>query len=84
MTKLMLLCAATIALTACEQAGARSLTIPDSSCAAFKVINPSTDDTMATKRQVLVHNTIWRKLCAKQKTTLAQAKRRHGDERPSR
>ena len=80
MTKWMLLFAATIALAGCEQAGALSPAIPDSSCAALRIINPSPADTMATKRQVLIHNTIWRKLCQARKPL----KRKVAHERPSR
>lgn len=61
MTKLMLLLMATIALSGCV-ATSKQVT-PDSSCVAYKVIHPSTADTMGTKRQVLVHNTTYRRIC---------------------
>lgn len=37
--------------------------VPDTSCVAFSVIRPSRDDTLETKRQVLAHNTVYRKIC---------------------
>lgn len=55
----MTLCVATSALSGCVMTKA----VPDTSCVAFSVIRPSRDDTLETKRQVLAHNTIYRKLC---------------------
>ena len=57
----MLLCAAIFALSGCASKAQRP--VPDSSCAAFRVIHPSQLDTLDTKRQVLAHNTIYRKIC---------------------
>lgn len=37
----------------------------DTACAAFQIIHPSRLDTPDTKRQVLAHNTTFRKLCTK-------------------
>lgn len=62
MTKWMLLCGATIVLSGCVTTQEKQA-IPDSSCVAFSVIHPSTSDTLGTKRQVLEHNTVYRKLC---------------------
>jgi len=41
--------------------------IRDSACQAFVIIHPSRQDTADTKRQVLVHNTTWRRLCVSTK-----------------
>ncbi len=59
MLRLMMLFAVIIAISGCvsdQQA-------IDASCAAYQVIRPSRLDTLETKRQVLAHNTIYRKLC---------------------
>ena len=61
MMKLMMLFAATIALSACQHASGPS--VPDSSCVAYEIIRPSQDDTIGTKRQVLKHNRTYRRLC---------------------
>lgn len=57
----MLLCVAITAISGCASKGPRA--VPDSSCAAFQIIHPSRQDTLDTKRQVLAHNTIYRKIC---------------------
>lgn len=62
MMRLMLLCVATTALSGCVTTQEQQA-IPDSSCVAFSVIHPSQSDTLGTKRQVLEHNTIYRKIC---------------------
>lgn len=61
MKKLMLLYVATSVLSGCVTA--KETVVPDSSCAAYKIIRPSQDDTIDTKRQVLVHNTTYRRIC---------------------
>lgn len=61
MPKLMMLLMATFALSGCQHTA--QSTIPDSSCVAFSVIHPSRVDTADTKRQVLQHNTVYRRLC---------------------
>lgn len=60
MTKWMLLCAATIAISGCATTRQEA---PDVSCSSFSVIRPSRADTLDTKRQVLVHNNTYRALC---------------------
>lgn len=62
MKKLMLLWAATIGISGCV-ATQNPPTVVDSSCSAYQIIRPSRQDTPDTKRQVLAHNTIYRKLC---------------------
>ena len=62
MLKLMTLCVATIAISGCVSTQ-RPQAVPDSSCTAFQVIRPSRQDTLDTKRQVLAHNTVYRKIC---------------------
>jgi len=62
MLKSMMLCVATIALSGCVTSQGPK-PVKDTSCVAFKVIHPSRDDTLDTKRQVLEHNTVYRKLC---------------------
>lgn len=59
MTKWMLLCAVTIAISGCETT--KGMT--DSSCQSFSIIRPARSDTLETKRQVLAHNQTWRALC---------------------
>lgn len=61
MTKWMLLCVVTIAISGCVTTPVTT----DTSCQSFKVIRPSQLDTMGTKRQVLAHNQTWRALCEK-------------------
>lgn len=62
MLKWTLLLSLTIATSGCVSTqGSRP--VPDSSCAAFSIIRPSRQDTLDTKRQVLAHNTIYRKIC---------------------
>lgn len=60
MTKWMLLCAATIAISGCATTRQE---VPDVSCSSFSVIRPSRADTPETKRQVLIHNQTWRAMC---------------------
>lgn len=61
MKKLMLLCVATIALSGCVTTSPK--VTADSSCVAYKVIRPAKEDTIGTKRQVLVHNNTYRRIC---------------------
>lgn len=62
MLRLMTLCVATTVISGCVSTqGPRA--VRDTSCTAFQVIRPSRQDTLETKRQVLAHNTIYRKLC---------------------
>ena len=66
MHKLMLLSATIFVLSGCTQIGKTGLSgpvIPDSSCVAFHVIHPAQLDTIGTKRQVLAHNQIYRRIC---------------------
>ena len=63
MNKLMLLCVATIALSGCTKPKLTGPITPDSSCVAYRIIHPSMADTMGTKRQILVHNSTYRKIC---------------------
>lgn len=58
----MMLCAVTSALSGCVTTQ-EPKAVPDTSCVAFSVIHPSRDDTLETKRQVLAHNTIYRRIC---------------------
>ena len=37
----------------------------DTACTAFEIIKPSRADTPGTKRQVLTHNTTYRRICKK-------------------
>jgi len=64
MHKLMLLSATIFVLSGCVQK-ARLIgpAIPDSSCAAYGIIHPAQNDTMDTKRQILAHNNVYRRLC---------------------
>lgn len=62
MLKWMLLLGLTTAISGCVSTKAPRA-VPDSSCAAFSIIRPSRQDTLDTKRQVLAHNTIYRKIC---------------------
>lgn len=62
MLKWTLLLSLTIATSGCV-ATKTPRAVPDSSCAAFSIIRPSRQDTLDTKRQVLAHNTIYRKIC---------------------
>lgn len=58
--KLTLLCAVIFAISGCVST---QKAVPDSSCVAFQIIHPSRQDTVGTKRQVLEHNTVYRKIC---------------------
>jgi len=60
MMKWMLLCAATIGISGCVHTQPAPV---DSSCSAYQIIRPSRLDTLDTKRQVLAHNSVYRKLC---------------------
>jgi hypothetical protein len=65
MTKWMLLCAAILGTSGCTTL---SVLAPEpvpveSSCAAFKILHPSRLDTSGTKRQILEHNTVYRRVC---------------------
>lgn len=62
MKRLMLLCAATIGISGCVTTQ-KSAPVVDSSCSAYQIIRPSRSDTLDTKRQVLAHNSVYRKLC---------------------
>lgn len=62
MLKLMTACAVISAISGCAH-NPKLKAVPDASCAAFQVIHPSRQDTTDTKRQVLAHNTVYRKLC---------------------
>jgi hypothetical protein len=57
----MTLCLVISALSGC----AHQAPVQDTACAAFDIIRPSKADTAETKRQVLTHNTTFRKLCPK-------------------
>lgn len=61
MLRLTLLCAVIIGTSGCVST--RTPTTVDSSCTSYQIIRPSRADTLDTKRQVLAHNTIHRKLC---------------------
>lgn len=64
MLKWMTICLATFVLSGCVTTqGYQGPVAPDSSCTAFKVLHPSKADTTETKRQVLVHNSIYRRIC---------------------
>lgn len=39
--------------------------VRDTACTGFEIIRPSRADTAETKRQVLQHNTVYRRLCKK-------------------
>lgn len=58
-----------IAALALVQAGCAAAppVVIDSACTAFGVIHPSRADTIGTKRQILVHNSVWRELCGGEK-----------------
>lgn len=60
--RLMMLFAAIFALSGCVTTQTPKA-VPDSSCVAFSVIRPSRQDTLDTKKQVLEHNTVYRKIC---------------------
>lgn len=60
--KLTLLCAAITGISGCTHLQ-EPQAVPDSSCTAYQVIRPSRSDTLETKRQVLAHNSVYRKLC---------------------
>lgn len=64
MTKWMLLCAATIGISGCAVTAETRSDSPSIACNSFVIIEPSRADTLDTKRQILAHNKIWRKLCA--------------------
>lgn len=61
MTKSTLLCVATIVISGCVSTGSKP--VPVSNCSSFEIIRPSRQDTLETKRQVLAHNTVYRKVC---------------------
>lgn len=62
MRKLMLILVVTSAISGCASLKTPK-SVPDASCVAFQIIHPSRQDTADTKRQVLAHNTVYRKLC---------------------
>jgi hypothetical protein len=62
MPRLMMLCLVISALSGCAH---RPAPVQDTACVAFEVIRPSRADTADTKRQVLQHNTTYRRLCPK-------------------
>lgn len=62
MLKWMMLCAVISAISGCAS---RPPEVRDSACSAFEIIRPSRADTIETKRQVLTHNTTYRKICQK-------------------
>ncbi len=43
--------------------GCTQTIVIDSACTSFDIIRPSRKDTLETKRQVLIHNTVWRQQC---------------------
>jgi len=61
MLKLMMLCAVITATSGC--ALRQPPEVRDTACSAFEIIRPSRADTIETKRQVLEHNTTYRKIC---------------------
>ena len=61
MLRLMTLLLVISAISGCAHRQAPE--VRDSACVAFEVIRPSRADTPDTKRQVLQHNTTYRKLC---------------------
>lgn len=63
MLRLMMLCAVITATSGCAMRQAPE--VRDSACVAFEVIRPSRADTAETKRQVLQHNTTYRRICTK-------------------
>ena len=62
MTKLMLLCVVTIAISGCVHQQKAPPPVKGV-CGAFGIIHPSRADTPGTKRQVLAHNEIYRATC---------------------
>ncbi len=44
--------------------GCSQTIVIDSACTSFDIIRPSRRDTVETKRQVVIHNTVWRKQCS--------------------
>lgn len=66
MNRLIMLCVMTSAISGCVSTQGPQAT-PDSSCVAYQIIRPSRQDTAGTKRQVLEHNTVYRKLCGDKK-----------------
>jgi hypothetical protein len=64
--KLTLSFLAICALSGCLETTSQPALVSDSSCLAFTVIHPSTEDvlTLDTKRQILAHNKIYRALCS--------------------
>jgi hypothetical protein len=62
MLRLMLLCGATIAISGCVSTQKPAPSVA-ANCAAYQIIRPSRQDTLDTKRQVLAHNSVHRKLC---------------------
>ena len=61
MLRLMMLSVLTIGISGCQHTRPQ---VQDTACTAFEIIKPSRADTPGTKRQVLQHNTVWKKLCA--------------------
>jgi hypothetical protein len=62
MLKLMMLCGATIAISGCVSSQ-KAAPVAGADCGAYQIIRPSRQDTLDTKRQVLAHNSVYRKLC---------------------
>ena len=62
MKKLMLLCGTIIAVSGCVSTQ-KTAPVAGADCGAYQIIRPSRQDTLETKRQVLAHNTVYRKLC---------------------
>mgnify|MGYP001023375504 CR=1 FL=1 len=56
----MTLLAVTFVISGCAHKGPE---VRDSACSGFRIIKPSRADTEGTKRQVLEHNTTYRKIC---------------------
>jgi hypothetical protein len=63
MLKLMMLLTVISALSGCTH---RQAQVQDTACVAFEIIRPSRADTADTKRQVLAHNTTYRRVCKPQ------------------
>jgi len=62
MPKWMLLCAMISAISGC--ASKPEMPVPQmGACSAFVIIHPSRQDTPDTKRQVLMHNRVYRSIC---------------------
>jgi hypothetical protein len=56
----MILCLAISAISGCAS---KPPEVRDTACTAFEIIRPSRADTLETKRQVLQHNTTYRRIC---------------------